>query len=625
MASPALTAEHRLPCGVEPCVGGAHARVWAPGVAQLELLSADSGAARWTLEPDDDGFHAAFIPGLQAGDRYWLLLDGKRRVPDPCSRFQPEGPHGPSQVVDPTTFRWSDRDWRGLSADGQVLYEMHIGTFTPEGTWRAALAHLPALKSLGVTCVEMMPVADFAGRFGWGYDGVNLYAPTRLYGEPDDLRAFVDGAHALGLGVILDVVYNHLGPDGNYLGEFAEEYFTDKYTNDWGRAINFEGPAPAREFFVGNAAYWIREYHFDGLRLDATQDMHDASATHVLSDMVAAARRAAGARLVYVVGENEPQQASLVRPAGEGGHDLDALWNDDFHHAAVVALTGRREAYYRDYLGSPQELISCAKYGFLYQGQYYAWQKKRRGSAALDLPASALVSYLENHDQIANSGFGRRLHQRVAPGSHRAMTAFLLLGRATPMLFQGQEFNASSPFLYFADHTPELRESIERGRRTFLRQFDSLRDPQVDAQLPAAVDEESFAKSRLDHGERERNAEALALHTDLLALRHSDGVLGGRARGVDGAVLAPEAFLLRFFGAEAGDRLLLVNLGGDLDLSPVPEPLLAPPAGGRWTLLWSSELPRYGGQGTPAIRLDEVIHLPGYCAVVFTASEETAA
>ena len=625
MPSPAPTAERRLPCGVEPYADGAHARVWSPRAARIELQSAADPDRRWALDPEAEGFHSAVVAGLAAGDRYWLLLDGERRRPDPCSRFQPEGPHGPSQVVDPATFVWTDSEWRGACREDQVLYEMHVGTFTAEGTWRAAMAHLPALQSLGVTCIEMMPVADFAGRFGWGYDGVNLYAPTRLYGQPDDLRAFIDRAHALGLGVILDVVYNHLGPDGNYLEEFAEEYFTDAYTNDWGRAINFEGASPAREFFVANAAYWISEFHFDGLRLDATQDIHDASPAHVLGDIVAAARRAAGERRVFIVGENEPQQVRLLKPAGEGGYGLDALWNDDFHHAAVVALTGRREAYYRDYMGSPQELVSCVKYGFLYQGQYYGWQKKRRGTAALDLPASALVSYLENHDQIANSGFGRRLHQRVAPGSHRAMTAYLLLGPATPMLFQGQEFNASSPFLYFADHNPELRESIEQGRREFLRQFDSLRDPQVGDQLPPAVDEESFAKSRLHHDERERNVEALALHEDLLALRRTDGVLGGRAARVDGAVLATEALVLRFFGADAGDRLLLMNLGSDVDLSPVPEPLLAPPAGCTWTLLWSSELPRYGGQGTPAIRFDDVIHLPGYCAVVFTASEENAA
>jgi maltooligosyltrehalose trehalohydrolase len=506
-----------------------------------------------------------------------------------------------------------------VSRDGQVLYEMHVGTFTPEGTWRAAMEHLPALRQLGITVIEMMPVADFAGRFGWGYDGVNLYAPTRLYGRPDDLRAFVDRAHALGLAVILDVVYNHLGPDGNYLEDFAPEYFTDKYTNDWGRAINFEGPAAAREFFVANAGYWIAEYHFDGLRLDATQDVHDASADHVLRELTGRARSAAGDRLVYIVGENEPQNATLVRAPDDGGFGLDALWNDDFHHTAVVALTGRREAYYRDYLGSPQELISCTKYGFLYQGQYYAWQKQRRGTASLDLPGEALVWYLENHDQIANSGFGRRLHQRVAPGNYRALTALLLLGPATPMLFQGQEFNATSPFLYFSDHNPELRASIENGRREFLAQFDSLRDPQVGELLPSAVHEESFAKSRLDHADRERNGEALALHADLLALRREDGALGARARRIDGAVLAPEALAIRFFGGEAGDRLLFINLGGDLDLTPAPEPLLAPPAGGDWELLWSSELPQYGGQGTPPIRADEVFHLPGSCAVVLTA------
>ena len=625
MVSPAMTAERRLPCGVEPFPDGAHARVWAPRVARLELVSVTDDAARWPLDPEGNGYHAAFIPGLGAGDRYWLLLDGERRRPDPCSRFQPEGPHGPSEIVDPAVFEWTDTNWRGLTGDGQVLYEMHIGTFTAEGTWRAAMAHLPALKSLGVTCLEMMPVADFAGRFGWGYDGVNLYAPTRLYGSPDDLRAFIDRAHALGLGVILDVVYNHLGPDGNYLEEFAEEYFTDKYSNDWGRAINFEGPGAAREFFVANAAYWITEYHFDGLRLDATQDIHDTSDEHVLREIVRRVRVAAGGRGVFIVGENEPQDARLVRSPEEGGYGLDALWNDDFHHAAVVALTGRREAYYRDYHGAPQELISCAKYGFLYQGQHYAWQKQGRGTPALDLPPAALVTYLENHDQVANSGFGRRLHQRVSPGNYRALTAFMLLGPGTPMLFQGQEFSASAPFLYFADHGPELRESIENGRREFLAQFDSLRDPKVGDRLPAALHEESFERSRIDHAERDQHGEALTLHADLLALRHRDGVLGGAARRVDGAVLAPEAFLLRFFGGEAGDRLLIVNLGGDVDVTPAPEPLLAPPAGRPWTMVWSSEEPRYGGQGTPAIRLDEVIHLPGYAAVVFTASEEKTA
>ena len=453
MATAAL--QRRLPCGVDLQPGaGAHVRVWAPACRRVEVVTADE-THRWPLTPEEHGHHAAFVP-LSAGDRYWFALEGERLRPDPCSRWQPEGPHGPSAVVDPAVFAWTDQGWRGVPRDGQVLYEMHVGTFTPEGTWRAAAARLPFIARLGVTVVEMMPVNDFPGEFGWGYDGVALYAPAHQYGTPDDLRAFVDRAHALGLGVILDVVYNHLGPDGNFLAEFSPEYFTDKYENDWGQAINFEGPSAARELFVANAAYWVDEFHVDGLRLDATQDMHDGSREHVLAELARKSRAAAPHRSLYIVAENEPQHSALVREPAEGGYGLDALWNDDFHHAAVVAMTGRREAYYQDYKGSPQELISCAKYGFLYQGQYYPWQKKRRGTASLDLPAAAFVAYLENHDQVANSAHGKRLHQVTSPGRFRALTALLLLGPATPMLFQGQEFNATSPFLYFADQKREL-------------------------------------------------------------------------------------------------------------------------------------------------------------------------
>ena len=358
-------------------------------------------------------------------------------------------------------------DSGGLMQDGaacnrsvRCVYEMHIGTFTREGTWAAAMAELPALADLGVTVVEMMPVADFAGQFGWGYDGVDLYAPTRLYGRPDDLRGFVDRAHALGLGVILDVVYNHLGPDGNYLSDFSPDYFTDRYTNDWGRAINFEGPPEARAFFVENAGYWIDEYHFDGLRLDATQDIRDASPVHVLADITRRVRAAAGGRRAYVVAENEPQDTRLVRDPSRGGYGLDALWNDDYHHSAAVSLTGRREAYYTDYKGSVQEFISCAKYGYIYQGQWYRWQEKRRGTPGLDLPLHTFVAYIENHDQVANSAFGRRLHQISSPPRYRAITALTLLGPSTPMLFQGQEFASTSPFLYFADHREELQGPI---------------------------------------------------------------------------------------------------------------------------------------------------------------------
>lgn len=520
-------------------------------------------------------------------------------------------------VVDARAFPWTDRDWRGIGPEGQILYEMHVGTFTAEGTFRSAAAQLEYLAELGITVIEMMPVADFAGSFGWGYDGVDLYAPSRLYGAPDDLRAFVDMAHALGLGVILDVVYNHVGPDGNFLEDFSPDYFTDKYKNDWGRAINFEGSAGARSFFVENAAYWIDEFHFDGLRLDATQDMHDASPEHAIAAMVRAARTAAGARRVFLVAENEPQQTRLARSTDAGGYGLDALWNDDYHHAAVVALTGKREAYYTDYKGSPQEFISCAKYGYLYQGQWYQWQKKRRGTPALDLPPHAFVAYLENHDQVANTAFGHRLHRSAAPGRLRALTALLLLGPSTPMLFQGQEFGASSPFLYFADHKAELRAAIDDGRREFLSQFSSISDPEVIARLALPGDRETFARSKIDLSERHRHAAVYALHRDLLWLRRQDAVLQRPAQPrPDGAVIASDAFVIRYQGQDKGDRLLMVNLGCDIDLVPMPEPLLAPPAGSRWTLQWSSESPSYGGAGTAPIRPHSRFHVAGESAIL---------
>jgi maltooligosyltrehalose trehalohydrolase len=573
----------------------------------------------YPLEREPDGYFSGIVPA-QPGDRYWFRLNGERLRPDPCSRFQPDGPHGPSQVVDARQFQWTDRSWKGIGSIGHVIYEMHVGTFTPEGTWRAAAGELEELAGLGITVIEMMPVADFVGRFGWGYDGVNLYAPTRLYGSPEDLRAFVERAHALGIGVILDVVYNHFGPDGNYLGEFSPDYFTEKYTNEWGRAINFEGPPAVRQFFTDNAAYWTEEFHFDGLRLDATQDVKDASDEHILKSITECARAAAPGRRVYVIAENEPQNTALVRPDADGGYGLDALWNDDFHHTATVALTGRREAYYSDYRGSVQELISSAKYGFLYQGQWYRWQKQRRGTPGLDLPPHRFVAFLQNHDQIANSAFGRRVHEVASPGRHRALTALLLLGPATPLLFQGQEFNASSPFLYFADVPEQLRTPVADGRRQFLAQFPTLADPEVVAAFADPSDEATYRRSMLDLSERASHATAFALHRDLLRLRHSDPVIAREGTRVDGATIAMDAGVLRYFGA-SGDRLLVINLGSDLDQSPAPEPLLAPPAGGRWRLTWSSESVRYGGRGTPPIQPHQQWHVPGECALLF-ASEE---
>jgi maltooligosyltrehalose trehalohydrolase len=608
--------------------GGAALRVWAPAVKRLDLVvPAAAGRAERAIpmQREADGYFSGVDPGAVAGGRYWLRLDGEKLRPDPASRWQPDGPHQASAYVDPGAFAWTDAAWPGLARNGQVIYEMHVGTFTREGTWRAAAAEMEELARIGITVFEMMPIAEFPGRFGWGYDGVDLYAPLHIYGAPDDLRGFVDRAHACGIAVILDVVYNHLGPDGNYLTEFSPDYFTDRYTNDWGRAINFEGPAPARAYFVENAGYWIDEFHFDGLRLDATQDIKDASAEHVIAAVVRAARAAAGSRPIVIVAENEPQDTRMVRPPDQQGFDADALWNDDAHHTAVVALTRRREAYYRDYQGSPQELISCARWGYLYQGQWYTWQEQRRGTPALDLLPQAFVNYLENHDQVANSPFGRRLHQLSAPAQYRAMTAWLLLGPMTPMLFQGQEFGSSRPFLYFADHTGALGEAVRKGRVEFLSQFPSVTDQRVARALPAPGDEETFAACTLDFDERARHAEAYALHRDLLRLRREDAVLSraGSYRP-EGAVLGSGAFLLRYIDRERGDRLLLVNLDCDLDFTPAREPLIAPPYGQRWRLAWSSESPDYGGQGTPPLEVEAPWVVPGGCALFFVPDRREA-
>ena len=602
--------------------GGAHVRVWAPACTAVDLAippAASEGTPDLLpMEREADGHFNVFDETAVAGGRYWFRLDGERLRPDPVSRYQPDGPHAPSAYVDPHAFHWTDGTRKGVQPIGQVVYEMHVGTFTKEGTWRAAAAELEELARIGITVVEVMPIAEFPGRFGWGYDGVNLYAPAHVYGTPDDLRAFIDRAHATGIAAILDVVYNHLGPDGNYLADFSPDYFTDKYTNDWGRAINFEGPEQARALFVQNARYWIEEFHFDGLRLDATQDVKDASPRHAIADIVSAARAAAGSVPIYIVAENESQDTIIVRDPARRGYGVDALWNDDAHHTAVVAMTGRREAYYRDYLGTPQELISCARFGYLYQGQWYSWQSQRRGTPALDLPPSAFVSYLENHDQVANSAYGKRLHYLTSPAIHRAMTAWLLLGPATPMLFQGQEFSSSAPFLYFADHHQELADAVSHGRIEFLAQFPSLTDTRVVEELAAPEAEATFQSCKLDLRERVRHAEAYALHKDLLALRRHDPVLAHAGmRRPEGAVLSGAAFLLRYVDAERGDRLLIVNLGADLDFRPAREPLLAPACDTRWRLVWHSEAPAYGGQGVAPLDPDGPWLMPGGAAMFF--------
>lgn len=613
-----------MPIGAELAGDGVHFRVWVPKRKRVEVTFPQSHLPPVDLQPEENGYFSGSAPQAKAGALYFYRLDEEEKgYPDPASRFQPQGVHGPSQIVDPHAFNWTDEKWKGVPAAGQVLYEMHLGTFTPEGTWEAAMRELPYLQDVGVTCLEVMPVAEFAGSFGWGYDGVDQYAPYHHYGSPDDMRRFINRAHELGIGVILDLVYNHFGPDGNYIMQFSDDYFSKEHGTDWGDAINFDGQnnAPVREYFIQNSLYWVREFHLDGFRFDATQAIVDSSPTHVLADITVSCREAAKGRSLYIINENEPQNTQLVRSVDHGGYGMDALWNDDFHHLARVALSGHDEAYYMDYTGTPQEFISSAKWGYLFQGQRYKWQKKRRGTAALDLPPTAFVHFLQNHDQIANSGTGCRLHQIASPGEYKAMTALLLLMPQTPMLFQGQEFASNKTFHYFADHNPELAKLVCNGRAKEIAQFPSMATEEMQACLLDPADRRTFEESKIDLPQREQphQKQMLQMHKDLLALRRNEPTFRRvqRRGDIDGAVLGLGAFVLRYFGQNQDDRLVIVNFARDLSLDPAPEPLLAPPAGMRWSILWSSEWPKYGGSGTAPIDTeDEGWHIQGRATVV---------
>ena len=625
--------QRRYPIGAEP-IGEelTHFRVWAPKARRVDVVleSSPENEAERTFHPlaaESGGYFSGAISAGAGAFYRFRVNEAEAFHPDPASRFQPQGPHRSSCVVDPARFRWNDQQWTGLRMPGQIIYEMHVGTFTRAGTWRAAAQELAELARIGVTVIEMMPIADFPGEFGWGYDGVDLFAPCRLYGTPDDLRAFVNHAHSLGLGVILDVVYNHLGPEGNYLRVFSDDYFTDRHENDWGDSLNFDGrnSGPVREFFITNGRYWIEEFHFDGFRFDATQSIVDSSSEYIVGAVGRAAREAAGARSIILIAENEPQETKLVRPRSEGGDDLDALWNDDMHHSAMVALTGRHEAYYSDYRGRPQEFISAAKYGYLFQGQPYFWQEAPRGMPTFGVPPQAFVGFIENHDQVSNSARGDRVRFLTSPGRYRAMTGLLMLGPWTPMLFQGQEFGATSPFVYFTDMSGDLREATRAGRFKFLAQFPSLASEEIQRQLPDPSDPEIFAKCKLDFAERETNKQFYDLHCDLMKLRREDARFREqKMRGVDGAVLGPASFVLRYFGDDGDDRLLVVNLGERLPLEPAPEPLLAPPFGFRWETLWTSDSPRYGGPGAIQVTSDEHWLLPAEAAVALHPVRETA-
>ncbi len=614
------TEDQRL--GVWPTNHGSYIKVWAPQAHQVEVIL-DEKKKSFNLDSMSKGYFGAFIPKLKHGDLYKLKLNKATSYPDPCSHYQPQGPHGPSMVINHSNYKWHDERWQkeGITLKNQVIYELHVGSFTQEGTFDALTKKLHELKNLGITLIEIMPVVECPGHWNWGYDGVNLFAPYHVYGTVDQFKKLIDSAHQIGMGIILDVVYNHFGPDGNYLESFSKDYFTSKYKTDWGKAINFDGKnsQEVREFFIQNALYWINEFHLDGLRLDATQNIYDKNSKHILAEITAILRQTAKPKKIILIAENESQEVRLINPLEKGGYGIDALWNDDFHHSAKVALTGHREAYYLDYLGRAQEFISCLKRGYLYQGQYYSWQKQNRGTLVHEgIDPESFINYIQNHDQIANSLTGRRIHQQTDPASYRTMTALLLLAPQTPMIFMGQEYAADNPFLFFVDHNQELSEKIFIGRREFLNQFASIASAIDQTRDPSDPKTFKDCKLNLDDAKKEKHKFIYQLHLDLLRLRKYDNVFNGEERiSLDGAVLDHKAFVIRYFG-QTSDRLLLINLGDDLNLFPCPEPLLAARTGKSWQFLWSSEHTAYGGLGIVKASSRKQWYLPGRSAQVFT-------
>jgi len=604
--------------GAVPGADGVVFTVWAP--AQRELALVIDGRPDIRMTPEPEGYFTTRVSDVREEDRYWFRLAQGLR-PDPVSRFQPDGPFGPSMVVDPHAYRWRTRNWTGAAPrHRQVIYELHIGTFTMDGTWTSARERLPHLASLGVTTLEVMPIAEFDGRFGWGYDGVFLFAPYHGYGTPADVRGFVDAAHAAGLGVILDVVYNHLGPSGNVLHEFSPSYFADE--TEWGQGFNLDGECsgPVRHFMRENVRHWLEEYRFDGLRFDATQALIDRSPIHIVHELTDHGRASVAPRRIYLTAENERQDASLVRQS-DTDSGVDSLWNEDWHHSAVVALTGRREAYLSDYQGTAQEFASMARSNLLYQGQWYSWQKQPRGSDSRHHPHAAFVCFLENHDQVANIGTGRRLHHGVDRGKWRALSTLLVLGPSAPLLFQGQEEAVEQPFTYFADHQPPLSDLVQRGRVEFLSQFPSLSSQEVRERLPVPSDEEAFKACRIDWRTTTAGQEARELYTDLIALRHADPVLsrlGTREVTVDSSAPTADLVLVRYTAGEDA-RLLLINLGA-LTCCAMNDPLFAPDQHHRWELVFCCEQLKYGGDGVHTSFTEGRWRLQAHCAWLFRST-----
>ena len=539
-------------------------RVWAPNAERsVEVIIDD---ARHPMERAAGGWWTATIAGAGPGTRYRFSIDGGPGRPDPRSASQPEGIDGPSEVVDHATFAWTDTGWRGVPLASAIVYELHVGTFTPAGTFDAAIERLPYLVELGVDAIELLPVAEFSGRWGWGYDGVDLYAPHHAYGGPDAMKRFVDAAHAAGIAVVLDVVYNHLGPAGNYLAEFGP-YFTDRYTTPWGMAVNVDGPGcdEPRTFFIDNALMWLRDYHVDGLRLDAVHAVIDMSAVHLLEQLAVAVEHLgiATGRERFLIAETDLNNPRIVARREVGGYGIDAQWNDDFHHCLHTLLTGESSGYYESY-GTIEQLATAYRRGFVFAGEYDPHRRRHHGRPPVDIPAWRFLGYLQNHDQIGNRAQGDRSSHLLDPDQLRLAAALVLTSPFVPMLFQGEEWGASTPFQYFTDHQDAgLGRAVSEGRRSEFAYFgwgpDDVPDPQ---------DRGTFERSKLDWDElqREPHCSLLEWHRELIRLRRSHPDLGPGSFADLSVTFSEDD---RWLVIDRGAVVIAANLSGDKTAVPV--------------------------------------------------------
>jgi maltooligosyltrehalose trehalohydrolase len=565
--------------------------VFAPHRETVEVRVLSPAERLVPLERDDRGYHHGIAHGIEAGALYLYRLDGKTERPDPASRRQPRGVHGPSMVEDAGAFPWHDAAWRGIPLTSYILYELHVGAYTPEGTFDGVVDQLDSLAELGITAVELMPVAQFPGRRNWGYDGVYPFAVQESYGGPESLKRLVDACHDRGLAVVLDVVYNHLGPEGNYLPDFGP-YFSDRYRTPWGPAINFDGPFSdeVRRYFRENALCWLREFHVDALRLDAIHGIMDCSASPFLAELAAAVgriRKEEGRR-VYLIPESDLNDARIVASPEEGGYGLDAQWNDDFHHALHALLTGERDGYYADF-GAIDDLARAWTDGFVYSGQYSAYRKRRHGSRSRQLPAAKFVVFAQNHDQVGNRRGGDRLSHLVSFDSLKLAAGVVLLSPFLPLLFMGEEYGETAPFLYFVDHGDEaLVEAVRTGRKEEFAAFGWSGD------IPDPQDENTFRRSRPNLALRSQGSHAVLrdLHRELIRLRKTDPVLSGVDRvGMAVTTFATERTMVVVRGNDAARAAVVFHFGD----ATAEVPLFVP--GVAWTKSLDSTDARWGGPG----------------------------